>query len=51
MIQQFFKNNQIELTVLPEDLAIIRENTVDFISFSYYMSMLAAADEKRDGND
>ncbi|MFT8901104.1 glycoside hydrolase family 1 protein [Liquorilactobacillus nagelii] len=45
LIQQFFKNNQIELTVLPEDLAIIRENTVDFISFSYYMSMLAAADE------
>lgn len=28
-----------------DDLSILKENTVDFISFSYYMSLTESADE------
>ncbi|MHC9537368.1 glycoside hydrolase family 1 protein [Dellaglioa sp. BT-FLS60] len=45
LILQFFKKNNIQLIMTDEELALIRDNPVDFISFSYYMSMLAAGDE------
>jgi 6-phospho-beta-glucosidase len=35
---RLFKENGIELEILPEDTAALK-NTVDFISFSYYMSI------------
>lgn len=47
-------NEGITLPILPEDEVLLAENTVDFISFSYYSSRLTAADpavgEKTDGN-
>ncbi|WP_117170302.1 glycoside hydrolase family 1 protein [Paraliobacillus sediminis] len=35
---RYFKENKIELDILDGDLELIKEGTVDFISFSYYMS-------------
>ncbi len=36
--KRIFKEKDIEIKMEPEDEKILRENTVDFISFSYYMS-------------
>ncbi|WP_314059760.1 6-phospho-beta-glucosidase [uncultured Vagococcus sp.] len=44
--KRFFKENSIELEIAEGDLAVLKENTVDFISFSYYSSRLTSADEK-----
>lgn len=35
---RYFKENNIELDIQDGDLELIKEGTVDFISFSYYMS-------------
>ena len=42
---RFFEENHIHLEITKEDEEILK-NTVDFISFSYYMSYCATADEK-----
>lgn len=38
-IKRYFEDNNIQLTILPEEEQLMREHTVDFISFSYYMSV------------
>lgn len=43
-ILRFFRENGINLSITKEDEDILK-NTVDFISFSYYMSYCATADE------
>lgn len=50
-MKRYFKENNIRLNIEEEDTAILK-NTVDFISFSYYMSCCATADpsEKLRGN-
>ncbi len=35
---RYFENNDIELAIEAEDLALIKEHPVDYLSFSYYMS-------------
>lgn len=45
LILAYFKRHNYQIDMTDEELKDIRENTVDFISFSYYMSMLAAEDE------
>jgi 6-phospho-beta-glucosidase len=40
----FFKKHSITLKTGPEDERILREGTVDFLSFSYYMSMTASSE-------
>ncbi|WP_459127573.1 glycoside hydrolase family 1 protein [Latilactobacillus curvatus] len=45
LILNFFERNHIQITMTDEDLAIIKANPVDFISFSYYMSLVSASDE------
>lgn len=45
---RLFRENGIEIDVLPEDAEILR-NTVDFVSFSYYMSMCASATDHTAG--
>ena len=43
----------IDLNIQPGDLDIMKENTVDFVTFSYYMSMTESADpnaERTPGN-
>ena len=41
--KRYFRDNEIELNVTEQDLEDLK-NTVDFVSFSYYMSMTATAD-------
>lgn len=52
-IKRYFRENGIEISMEPEDEEILK-NTVDFVSFSYYMSCCATADperaEKGEGN-
>lgn len=45
LMKQYFKNNNIELQIEDSDYDILRENTVDFLTFSYYMSTTASNDE------
>ena len=40
-----FKNENIEVVMTNEDLKILSQNTVDFVSFSYYQTSCVAADE------
>ncbi|MGG0174730.1 glycoside hydrolase family 1 protein [Gottfriedia acidiceleris] len=53
-IKRYFKENGIELEIQDGDLELIKEHTVDFIGFSYYMSCTekkeVAEGEKRQGN-
>ena len=44
--KRFFKENNITLEIAKGDLEVMKENTVDFISFSYYSSRLTSADPK-----
>lgn len=37
-MKRYFEENGIEIKTQPEDFEIIRENTADFISMSYYMT-------------
>lgn len=46
-VKRFFKEQGIELRITEEEKKVLKENTVDFISFSYYMSICATADLKR----
>lgn len=52
-MQRYFRENGIELKTTPEELALLKENTVDFVSFSYYVSVCASGDKsamKSEGN-
>ena len=45
-MKRYFKEHHIELKQDKEDAKILK-NTVDFVSFSYYMSVCETADEKK----
>lgn len=45
-VLRYFRENGIHLDITKEDTEILK-NTVDFISFSYYVSVCATADEKK----
>lgn len=45
---RLFEENNIEIKTEPEDEEILK-NTVDFISFSYYMSICETADPEKQG--
>jgi 6-phospho-beta-glucosidase len=45
-MNRFFRENNIEIKMEPGDKEILK-NTVDFISFSYYMSTCATADPEK----
>ncbi|MDL2249196.1 6-phospho-beta-glucosidase [Lachnospiraceae bacterium OttesenSCG-928-J05] len=42
--QKFFEREGFKLDITDEDTQILKQNTVDFISFSYYSSRLTSAD-------
>ncbi len=53
LILKNLENRGISIEMEPGDLKIIKEGTVDFVSFSYYMSMTESADpnaERTPGN-
>lgn len=45
-IKRYWKEHGIELEIQPGDLELLKEHTVDYVSFSYYMSRT----EKKDKN-
>src|SRR5699024_3748973 len=45
LILDFFKKNGLKIKMSAEDLRILKENTVDFVSFSYYMSTVSSYNE------
>lgn len=53
-ILKYFEKNQINIKMLEGDLELLKQHTVDFISFSYYMSMVQSINaenrEKVGGN-
>ena len=38
-MKRYFRENGIEIRMTPEEELLLRENTVDFVSFSYYVSI------------
>lgn len=42
-MKQYFKNNNIKVKFEEEDEAILKDGTVDFIGFSYYMTLVVSA--------
>lgn len=49
--EKFFERENIQLDITEEDKKVLKENPVDFISFSYYSSRCASADSKIDTTD
>ena len=53
-MKRYFRENGIEIKTTEEELKLLKENTVDFISFSYYVSTCETADmtknHKGEGN-
>ncbi|WP_338449408.1 6-phospho-beta-glucosidase [Niallia oryzisoli] len=45
-IKRYFKEHNIQLEIQEGDLELIKENTVDYIGFSYYMSRTEKIDKK-----
>ncbi len=43
-MKRYFREQAIELDIADGDLALLKENTVDFVSFSYYSSVCETAD-------
>lgn len=46
--KRYLKDHGIEIDMLPEDEEILKEGTVDFYSFSYYMSLLVSSQPQGD---
>lgn len=44
-INRYFRENGIELDIQEGDLELIKENTVDYVAFSYYMSRTEKKDK------
>uniref|UniRef100_UPI0011A5BA19 family 1 glycosylhydrolase n=1 Tax=Siminovitchia fortis TaxID=254758 RepID=UPI0011A5BA19 len=45
LIKRMLERKDIHIHMEADDLTILKENTVDFISFSYYMSLTESAQE------
>ena len=43
---RFFADHDITLSITPEDLQLLAENTADFLSFSYYFTRVTSADAR-----
>ena len=43
-IKSYFKKNKIEFDITEEDIRILKEGTVDYYTFSYYMSTCISSD-------
>ena len=51
-MRRYFAENGIEIDIAPGDEAVIAANTVDFLAFSYYMSIISSSEggEKTNAN-
>ncbi len=50
-MKRYFREHGIEIKTTPEELKLMKENTVDFISFSYYMSSCISADPDKQASE
>jgi 6-phospho-beta-glucosidase len=48
-MKRYFADNHIQLVTEPGDEQLLRENTVDFISFSYYTSLISTVTPEKYG--
>lgn len=48
-MKRYFAENNIQLVTEPGDEQLLRENTVDFISFSYYTSLISTVTPEKYG--
>ena len=46
-MKRYFRENGITIKTTPEELALLKEHTVDFVSFSYYVSICETADKSK----
>ncbi|MBE6074399.1 MAG: glycoside hydrolase family 1 protein [Selenomonas ruminantium] len=46
-MKRYFRENDITIKTTPEELALLKEHTVDFVSFSYYVSICETADKSK----
>ncbi|PAD22664.1 6-phospho-beta-glucosidase [Terribacillus saccharophilus] len=46
-LKRYFTENEIEFEIASGDEDLMREHTVDYIGFSYYMSFIATTDEEK----
>lgn len=44
-MDKFFADNSVSITISQEDKKLLKENTCDFVSFSYYTSNICTVDE------
>lgn len=49
-LKNILEKENIEIKMEPEDLDILKENTVDFVSFSYYASKIASTNKSLQTN-
>jgi len=47
-MKRFFADSSIEITIQPGDLELLKEGTVDYYTFSYYMSNCTSANPDKD---
>ncbi len=45
-MNRYFKENGVTLEFAPGDVELLKEGVVDYLSFSYYMTTVSAADDK-----
>ena len=50
-MKRYFRENGIEIRATEEELQLLREHTVDFVSFSYYVSICEGADGESGGGN
>ena len=50
-MKRYFRENGIEIHMTPEEEKLLRENTVDFVSFSYYVSICEGHDGENGGGN
>ncbi|RKT33281.1 6-phospho-beta-glucosidase [Microbacterium sp. AG1240] len=49
IVRRFWRENGIDVVMEPDDERILAENTVDFLSFSYYMTLVSAVEPEKYG--
>ncbi|MFG6444144.1 glycoside hydrolase family 1 protein [Microbacterium sp. P06] len=49
IVRRYWRENGIEVAMAADDERILAENTVDFLSFSYYMTLVSAVEPEKYG--
>ncbi|BCJ93938.1 aryl-phospho-beta-D-glucosidase BglH [Anaerocolumna cellulosilytica] len=49
-MKKYFERNNINITMEAGDAEILKQGTVDYVGFSYYMSLVASSDKEKGGD-